>query len=86
MGISRTGGFCGNGSGEVALAFSTACRIPHDSEPAVLPYAILNESCMDQVFRGVAYATEEAIVSSMLHAQTVTGRAGHTRKSLREFL
>lgn len=86
VGISRTGGFCGNGSGEVALAFSTAHRIPHGGAPAVLPYAILNESCMDQVFRAVGWATEEAIISSMLHAETVTGRAGHTRKSLREFL
>ena len=33
-GLARTGSYTGNGSGEIALMFSTANRIPHRSEPA----------------------------------------------------
>ena len=85
VGISRTGGLCGNGSGEIALAFSTAQYIPHESEAAVLQLSVLSEACMNQVFRAAAFATEEAIISSMLHAETVEGRAGNTRRSLLGF-
>lgn len=53
---------------------------------AVLSHAVLNESCMDQACRAVGWAAEEAVMDSMLHAESVAGRAGHTRKSLREFL
>ena len=62
VGISRTGGLCGNGSGEIALAFSTAQYIPHESEAAVLQLSVLSEACMNQVFRAAAFATEEAII------------------------
>ena len=85
VGISRTGGLCGNGSGEIALAFSTAQYIPHESEAAVLQLSVLSEACMNQVFRAAAFATEEAIISSMLHAETVEGRAGNTRRRLLGF-
>lgn len=84
VGISRTGGLCGNGSGEIAVAFSTAQHIPHESQAAILRVSLLSEDCLNQVFRAAAFATEEAVISSMVHAETVTGRAGNTRRSLLE--
>lgn len=80
-GISRTGGFCGNGSGEIALAFSTACTMPEESDEPLVQASFLQEKYMDQVFRAMTFATEEAIVSSLLHSKTVRGRDGHVRKN-----
>src|SRR5699024_6347359 len=37
VGLSRTGSYCGNGSGEIVIAFSTACRIPHDPRGDFVP-------------------------------------------------
>lgn len=82
MGISRTGGHIGNGSGEIAAAFTTANRIPHYEKEDILPMAMLAEKNMNQVFRAVIGAVEEAVISSMFHAEPVTGRAGNFRDSL----
>ena len=82
VGISRTGGHIGNGSGEIAAAFSTAYRIPHYEKEDILPVAMLAEKNMNQVFRAVISAVEEAVISSMLHAEPVTGRSGNFRDSL----
>lgn len=84
VGISRTGAYIGNGSGEIALAFSTAQRLTHDAEE-VFTIKALSDECISPFFKATAEATEEAILSSMLHAETVTGRAGHTRLSLASF-
>ena len=82
VGISRTGGHIGNGSGEIAAAFTTANRIPHYEKEDILPMAMLAEKNMNQVFRAVIGAVEEAVISSMFHAEPVTGRAGNFRDSL----
>ena len=39
---------------------------------------------MDDCFRGVAAASEDAIVSSLLHARTTTGRTGRPTTCLRD--
>lgn len=85
-GLSRTGSFMANGSGEIALAFTTANRKPHYSENAVLTMNLLHDDQLDIVFRAVIEATEEAVISSMLHAETVTGRKGMKLVSLAELL
>lgn len=82
VGISRTGGHIGNGSGEIAAAFTTANRIPHYEKEDILPMAVLAEKNMNQVFRAAIGAVEEAVISSMLHAEPVRGRAGNFRDSL----
>lgn len=118
VGIARCGGYIGNGSGEIVVAFSTANRIAHwatdeprAAEPcaesmesraesdqsaikdAMAPDAAtpliehvtrLNENAMDRCFRAVAAASEEAIISSLLHAHGVRGRDGTVTPSLRE--
>lgn len=86
VGITRTGSFIGNGSGEIALAFSTANRVAHYESRAAVPVMRFNENRINDVFRMTVSAVEESILSSLTHARTTTGRAGHTRLSLRDAL
>ena len=86
VGLSRTGSFCGNGSGEIVIAFSTACRIPHDPRGDFVPLRAVHEDRMDLLFRAAAESVEESVLSSLLHAETVTGRGGLTVPSLADLL
>ena len=86
VGLSRTGSYCGNGSGEIVIAFSTACRIPHYPEGDTLPLRALAENKIDLLFRAAAECVEEGVLSSLLHAETVTGRGGLTVPSLADLL
>ena len=86
VGLARLGSFIGHGSGEVMLGFTTANRMPHDSETQLLPFRALAESKIDLLFRAMAEAEEEAVLNSMLAAQTVTGFDGTTKRSLSEFM
>ena len=83
-GLARTGSDYGHGSGDIALAFSTAYRVPqHASESLPMP-RLLHESALDLLFQAAAEATEQAIVHALFAAATVTGRDGHTRYALTE--
>lgn len=84
VGLSRTGSYMGNGSGDVAIAFTTANRVPHSAEPAILQFEMLSDGRIDPVFDMTAEAVEEAIVSALWHAKTTTGKDGNTAKGLRE--
>ena len=83
-GITKTGSIIGNGSGEIAIAFSTAQRIPSGAQ-GELSLRAMSDNSVNPFFRAVIEAVNESVISSMLAADTVTGRAGHTRRSLREF-
>lgn len=85
-GLARTGSISGNGSGEIALAFSTSLRVPHEGKGAPVPSAMLYEDDMDHVFRAVVECVEESVISSLMHARRVTGRAGHVRESMTDLL
>ena len=86
VGLSRTGSACGNGSGEIVLAFTTANRVPHYADKAILPTAMLHDDAINPLLRAVAECVEESVLSSLLHAETVTGRKGHTVVSLADLL
>ena len=86
VGLARLGSFIGHGSGEVFLGFTTANRIPHASSKALLDMKQLHEDHIDTVFRAMAEATEEAVLNSMLTAETVISADGVVRRSLSEFL
>lgn len=77
-GLARTGTITGGGSGEVVIMFSTANRIPHAKEEKIRSVEILHENCLEDVFRAVAETVEESVVSSVYHAETVTGIEGNT--------
>ena len=86
VGLSRTGSFCGNGSGEIVIAFTTANRVPHYSEKAVLPMGMVHDDAINPLFRAVAECVEESVLSSLLHAETVTGYHGRTVRCLSDLL
>jgi D-aminopeptidase len=83
-GLARTGS-CGNdGSGEIALAFSTANHVPREGGPAVDNVRLLRGgqfwtagAPLDLVFEAVVDATEEAALNALFSATTMTGRDGH---------
>ena len=86
VGLSRTGSYCGNGSGEIVIAFTTANRMPHYADTAILPMAILHDDAINPLFRAVAECVEESVLSSLLHAETVTGHHGRTVRCLSDLL
>ena len=86
IGLGRTGSYLGNGSGDIALAFSTTNRIPHYSQAGITELKMIQDDKLDDVFEAVAETVEEAVISSLYHAKTVTGIRGRTLYSLLEFL
>jgi L-aminopeptidase/D-esterase-like protein len=75
LGVGRMGGFGGNSSGDIFVAFSTANpKAAHDGDVArveMLPNARVNP-----VFQATVEATEEAILNALLAAETMTGANG----------
>jgi len=83
MGLSRTGSYAGNGSGDYVIAFSTAESVRRASNArGVQTVADLPNGEMNGLFQAVVEATEEAIYNSLLRATTVTGRGGTTAEAL----
>ena len=74
--LGRTGSYMGNGSGDIAIAFSTANRMPHYSEQSLLEMKVIHEDAIDKVFEPAVEALEESIISSLYHAKTTRGVRG----------
>jgi D-aminopeptidase len=81
-GIGRTGGYYGHGSGDIALAFSTAYTLDHAPAAALVGRDLLAETLLDPLFEAAAEATEQAILDALFQAETVTGFRGHVRHAL----
>ncbi len=81
LGLARTGSTAHHGSGEIFLALATGLRAPRgsDSPPGIAPVA---GSALDPFFDAAVEATEEAVLTSLLAAVTVTGRDGNTSARL----
>jgi D-aminopeptidase len=84
FGIARTGGIASNGSGDFAIAVSTAedIRIPYLSDSMFDESRILRNDRMDILFEAVIEATEEAIINSLFAAETVIGKGNVRVESL----
>ena len=77
-GLARTGAAMSNGSGDYALAFSTAegvRRTPRRRRGVATVEELANEG-MSPLFQATIEATEEAIYNSLFAATTVTGTRG----------
>ena len=85
-GLGVEGSVFGHGSGDIALAFSTAYTLPHLPERPMPTLAMLHETRLDPLFYAAADATEQAIIHALWHAEPVRGRDGHKRRTLREIL
>ena len=86
VGLAWCGSFWGNGSGDIALAFSTAHRVPHDADRDLIDQRVLAESRIDRLFQAAAEATQEAVLDALVAAGTMIGRNGHRRIGLTELL
>jgi D-aminopeptidase len=76
-GLARTGSFMTHGSGDYAVAFSTAYRVPHDfaRHPVAVP-ATLVSAAMTPFFQAIIEATQEAVYNALFMAETTTGKNG----------
>ncbi len=86
VGLAWCGAFWGNGSGDVALAFTTANPVPHAPEEEFLERRVLAEGRIDRLFQATAEATQEAVLDALAAAETTVGRNGHRRVGLAELL
>lgn len=84
LGLARTGTHMGHGSGDLAIAFSTARRIPYDTTPLTHMVTVLNEQhpALDALFLAVVEATEEAVLNALCAAHSIEGRDGHRVEAL----
>ncbi|MBM3933598.1 MAG: P1 family peptidase [SAR202 cluster bacterium] len=71
LGLARAGGIADHGSGDFVIAFSNA-RATHGIDDAEL----------NPLFRAAVEATEEAVINSVLRAETLVGRDGNTRHGI----
>jgi D-aminopeptidase len=81
IGLGRTGSSMTNGSGDYAIAFSTAVENRIRAADRVRDVKVLGNDAMSPLFQAVIEATEEAIINSLLKATTVTGN-GHTAEAI----
>lgn len=86
VGMVRTGSYMGHGSGDVFIGFSNANTMPVSQEETINTIECLPENKLDGIFRLAAEAAEEAILNSMVYADSAFGRDGQKICSLREFL
>src|SRR5215469_6701064 len=83
FGVARTGSSASNGSGDYAIAFSTASEVRiHALDKALTRNTeVLTNDAMSPLFEAAIEATEEAVYNSMLRATTTTSN-GHTVAAL----
>jgi len=80
-GLARTGSAMTNGSGDYAIAFSTAVENRINASVSKRSVQVLGNDAMSPLFLAVIEATEEAIYNSLFTATTVTGN-GRTVEAL----
>lgn len=77
IGLARSGGVGYNGSGDIFLAFSTGNHVS-EFDRKIRDIQMLANRQMNVLFEATADAVEEAIINSMLAADTMTGFQGRT--------
>ena len=81
LGVARTGGTAGNGSGDIFVAFSTANPGAASARPTA-EVTMLSNGRISPVFDATVEATEEAIINAMIAAETMVGRDGNRSEAL----
>ena len=85
-GLARLGAFWGNGSGDLAICFTTADPIEHQPQSAFAPLRRLDDARIDLAFRAAAEATQEAVLNALCEAPATQGRDGRFYLSLADWL
>jgi D-aminopeptidase len=76
LGIARMGGGGETDSGDIFLAFATGNRrlaAEDQATPMTEAVAMLNSEHIDALFWGAIESTEEAVLNSLVAAETMTG-------------
>lgn len=81
MGLGRTGSSASNGSGDYALAFSTAASVRRTFDAPRHTITELANEQMSGVFQASVDAVEEAVYNSLFMATTVSGN-GYTAEAI----
>ena len=77
FGLARTGSSYSNGSGDFAIAFSTAADLrTRFGASTAQPRTLLPTDGVSPLFQAALEATEEAVYNSLLKATDVTSRSG----------
>jgi D-aminopeptidase len=76
LGLARTGSVSSNGSGDIFIAFSTANAGAAQAR-ATAQVTMVSNDWIGAVFEATVQATEEAIINSLVAAETMTGVEGH---------
>jgi len=83
LGMARTGAVGGNGSGDIFLAFSTAnMHAARGDDKGLATLQSVTNNHIDPLLFSTAYATEEAIINSMVAAEDMIGHNGISIKAL----
>ncbi len=82
LGLGLTGSCSHNGSGDIAVAFSTANVHERSEKGVLLTDTLMADRDMDGLFRATVDSTAEAIINSLFKAETTEGRDGHVVPAL----
>ncbi len=82
LGVARTGGTAGNGSGDIFVAFATGNDGLDSGRSGTVSLKMITNSKMNPLLRATALATEEAIINALVAARTMTGRDDHTIEAI----
>jgi L-aminopeptidase/D-esterase-like protein len=77
LGMTRTGGIGGNGSGDIFITFSTANKKAFSNTQNTEVTTLSNDQ-INSLFAATIQATEEAIINALFAGRTMTGINGNT--------
>jgi L-aminopeptidase/D-esterase-like protein len=80
-GLGRTGATSGNGSGDIAVAFSTA-NPGAAAAPETASVSVLSNRRISALFTATAEAVEEAVINALIAGETMTGANGRTSTAI----
>lgn len=78
LSLGKLGSYGGNGSGDIAIAFSNGNIFPHypPEGKVVLETKMIHDDYLDPVFAATVEAVEESVVSALYHGKTMPNRDG----------
>ncbi len=84
LGLAGVGSSMTHGSGDYAIAFSTAesVRVTDGDGQTTRTVTLLRDEALSPLFQAAREATEEAVLNSLLRATTVTGFQGRTAEAV----
>jgi D-aminopeptidase len=79
FGLGRAGSFASNASGEYAIAFSTAQRVPHWVDGSHEAFRFLRDDspAVRRLFEAAGEVVHESVLGSLCSADATAGRDGH---------